>query len=71
LALNLGSRTWEDFQKGLTLLVGKTAWTRGTWDFGPDDQRLWNSIQNTPTHTSALAHYLLREMRKSLKTRIE
>ena len=71
LALNLGSRSWEDFQKGLSLIVGKTAWTSGSWEFGSDDHRIWNSIQNTPTHTSALAHYLLREMRKSLKTRIE
>lgn len=71
LALNLGSRTWEDFQKGLAPVVGKTAWTSGTWDFGPDDQRIWNSIQNTPSHASALAHYLMRVMRDSLRTRVE
>jgi DGQHR domain-containing protein len=71
LALNLGLRTWEEFQKGLSPLVGKTAWTNGTWNFGLDDQRIWNSIQNTPTHTSALTHYLLREMRNSLKSRTE
>jgi DGQHR domain-containing protein len=69
LALNLGSRTWEDFQKGLAPIVGKTAWTSGTWEFGQDDQRIWNSIQNTPSHASALAHYLMRVMRDSLRTR--
>jgi DGQHR domain-containing protein len=69
LALNLGSRTWEDFQKGLAPLVGKTAWTSGTWVFGQDDQRIWNSIQNTPSDASTLAHYLMRVMRDSLRTR--
>jgi hypothetical protein len=69
LALNLGSRTWEDFQKGLAPIVGKTAWTSGTWEFGPDDQRIWNSIQNTPSHASVLAHYLMRTMRDSLRNR--
>lgn len=68
LALNLGSRTWEDFQKGLAPLVGKTAWTSGTWEFGQGDQRIWNSIQNTPSDTSTLAHYLMRVMRESLRS---
>jgi DGQHR domain-containing protein len=71
LALNLGSRTWEDFQIGLAPIVGKAAWTSGTWDFGQGDQRVWNSIQNTPSDASALAHYLMRVMRDSLRKRIE
>lgn len=71
LALNLGARTWEEFQKGMAPLVGKTAWTAGTWEFGQDDHRIWNSIQNTPNHTSGLTHYLMRVMRDSLRTRIE
>lgn len=67
LALSQGSRTWEDFQKGLAPLVEKTAWTSGTWEFGQGDQRIWNSIQNTPTDSSTLAHYLMRVMRDSLR----
>lgn len=69
LALNLGSRTWEDFQKGLAPIVEKTAWTSGIWNFGQGDQRAWNSIQNTPSDTSVLAHYLMRIMRDSLRVR--
>jgi hypothetical protein len=37
-----------EFQAGLQTLKGKTAWTSGVWDFGPDNQRPWNSIQNVP-----------------------
>lgn len=69
LALNLGSRTWEDFQKGLAPIVGKTAWTSGIWEFGQGDQRIWNSIQNTPNDISALVHYLMKVMRDSLRAR--
>lgn len=67
LALSQGSRTWEDFQKGLAPLVGKTAWIDGVWDFSPGDQRAWNSIQNTPGDIMTLAHYLMRVMRNSFK----
>ncbi len=68
LALSLGSRTWEDFQKGLAPIVGKTAWTSGTWEFAQGDHRAWNSIQNTPSDITALTHYLLRVLRESLRS---
>lgn len=67
LALNLGSRTWEDFQKGLAPIVGKTAWTNGTWEFAKGDHRAWNSLQNTPSDITALTHYLLRVLRESFR----
>lgn len=67
LALSQGSRTWEEFQKGLAPVVGKTAWTDGTWDFSPGDQRAWNAIQNTPADIMTLAHYLMRVMRHSFR----
>ena len=67
LALSQGSRTWEDFQKGLAPVVGKTAWTNGTWEFAKGDHRTWNSIQNTPNDITTLAHYLLRMLREALK----
>jgi hypothetical protein len=68
LALSLGARTWEEFQKGLAPIVGKTAWTSGTWEFSQGDNRAWNSIQNTPTDITTLSHYLLRVMRDSLRS---
>jgi DGQHR domain-containing protein len=67
LALTQGSRTWEEFQKGLAPIVGKTAWTSGTWEFAEGDHRIWNSIQNTPNHITTLSHYLMRVMRDSLR----
>lgn len=67
LALSQGARTWEDFQKGLAPIVGKTAWTEGVWDFSPGDQRAWNAIQNTPGDIMTLAHFLMRVMRNSFR----
>ncbi len=34
-----------EFQAGLQALKGKIAWTAGVWNFGPDNQRPWNSIR--------------------------
>jgi DGQHR domain-containing protein len=68
LTLSLGARTWEEFQKGLVPIIGKTAWTSGTWEFAQGDHRAWNSIQNTPTDITTLSHYLLRVMRDSLRS---
>lgn len=67
LALNQGLRTWEEFQRGLAPILGKTAWVEGTWEFGQGDIRPWNSIQNTPNDIMTLAHYLMRIMRDSLR----
>lgn len=39
------------------------AWTSGTWDFGPDQTRRWNGIQNTPNDIRLLTNYLLRQLR--------
>ncbi|MGQ4617850.1 DGQHR domain-containing protein DpdB [Nocardia sp. R7R-8] len=35
-----------------------TAWTGGTWDLGPEDQRRWNSLQNTPNDIKLLTNVL-------------
>lgn len=70
LALNQGLRTWEEFQQGLVPIVGKTAWISGTWEFGGEDIRPWNSIQNTPNDIMTLAHYLIRIMRESLRAKL-
>ncbi|MEN6440774.1 MAG: DGQHR domain-containing protein DpdB [Syntrophobacter sp.] len=55
----------DDFEKGLRLLEGKTAWTEGVWEFGPDDRRKWDSIQYVPKDTRQLAQYLVSTVKKS------
>ncbi|MFI5509092.1 DGQHR domain-containing protein DpdB [Mycobacterium sp. NPDC051804] len=40
------------------------AWTEGTWDLGPEDQRRWNSLQNTPNDIKLLTNTLLRKLDK-------
>ncbi|UPK63593.1 DGQHR domain-containing protein [Rhodococcus pyridinivorans] len=39
------------------------AWTGGVWDLGPDDQRRWNSLQNTPNDVKLLTNVFLRVIR--------
>lgn len=39
------------------------AWTTGTWDFGSDQVRRWNGIQNTPNDVRLLTGHLLRALR--------
>lgn len=39
------------------------AWTGGVWDLGPDDQRRWNSLQNTPNDVKLLTNVFLRAIR--------
>lgn len=53
----------DDFEKGLRFLEGKTAWTKGVWEFGLDDQRKWDSIQYVPRDTRQLAQYLVSTVR--------
>jgi DGQHR domain-containing protein len=52
------------FEKGLGFLEGKTAWTQGAWQFGPDDQRKWDSIQYVPKDTRQLAQYLVSTIKR-------
>lgn len=47
------------FQADLEKLANICRWTYGYWEFGPGAQRKWNEIQNTPTDTRILSHYLL------------
>jgi DGQHR domain-containing protein len=39
------------------------AWTSGTWDFGSEQIRRWNGIQNTPNDVRLLTGHLLRALR--------
>ena len=50
--------------KHLSDLSDVTAWSSGTWDLGPDDQRRWNGLQNTPNDIKLLTNSLLRQLRQ-------
>ena len=49
-----------DLHERLCDMRPHTFWTSGNWPFGPDDQRKWNTLQNTPSDVRALTNYLLR-----------
>lgn len=38
------------------------AWASGTWDLGPEDQRRWNGLQNTPNDIKLLTNTLIRTL---------
>lgn len=63
------ARTWSDFQKGLTCLEGRTAWSSGQWDFGNGDIRHWKALNVTGTDISALARYLDGIVRRDVRAR--
>lgn len=44
-------------------LAEDCAWTSGTWEFGGDQVRRWNGIQNTPNDLKLLTSHLLRALR--------
>jgi len=69
LALLDGARSWQDFAKGLSCLVGRTAWTSGQWDFGNGDHRHWKSVQNVNRDIVSLGQYLNTIVRKDVKAR--
>lgn len=49
----------------LERLYNFAAWTSGTWNLAPDDQRRWNSLQNTPNDIKLLTNLLLRAVKAS------
>jgi len=50
-----------DFAADLQRLAPICRWTSGSWQFGPDHQRRWNDLQNTPRDIQLLTNYLLFE----------
>lgn len=52
-----------DLDRTLEGLRGTCAWTEGAWDFGRDQKRRWNDIQNTPNDVRVLTNHLLRHLR--------
>ena len=63
------ARTESDFLAGLDGLVDIVAWTGGVWEFGEDNRRPWNSLQNIPRDYMELSHFLLRELRRTQQKR--
>jgi hypothetical protein len=49
-------------ERRLEALCDVTAWMSGAWDLGPDDQRRWNSLQNTPNDIKLLTNVLIRAL---------
>ena len=53
--------TETDFADDLGRLKATCHWTSGSWQFGPDHQRRWNELQNTPKDIQLLTNHLLLE----------
>jgi DGQHR domain-containing protein len=51
------------FQADLEPLKSVCRWTSGVWDFGPDTQRKWNQVQNTPGDVRLLSSFLTTQYR--------
>jgi DGQHR domain-containing protein len=62
------ARSVEEFREGLECLKGKTAWTRGEWNF-EDEVRRWNSLQNVNRDVALLKHYLVGLIKVDLRKR--
>lgn len=62
-----GTSTKEAFAEGLALIKGRTAWIDGQWDFGEDDVRKWDSIQNVARDTRQLSQYLVGEYKRVVR----
>lgn len=64
----LGATQPKDFEAALEALSEVTAWTSGSWNFSDTDQRPWNGIQNTSSDIDLLANYLVREVRRVIRS---
>lgn len=56
-----GAKTKGSFMEEMALIKDRTAWTDGQWDFGDNDVRKWNSIQNVARDIRQLSQYLVSE----------
>lgn len=62
------STTIDSFKEGLRPLVGKTAWTEGSWRFSNDEVVPWNRIEVTPRQYQQLAEHLVGLIRRESKS---
>lgn len=56
----------DQFSAGLRPLVGRTSWTKGSWDFGVE-MRSWDSIQNVPRDVRQLSMYLVQVVKRGAR----
>ncbi|AWV19822.1 hypothetical protein A3862_29725 (plasmid) [Methylobacterium sp. XJLW] len=59
-----GAEDRTEFAAGLRPLVGRTAWTSGTWRFD-DEIRTWNGLQNVPADLRKLSLHLVDVLRRA------
>ena len=69
LYFSMHARGVEDFKEGLSLLLGRTAWTSGEWDFG-DRKMRWNDLQNLNRDWIALSNYLIAVIKRSQREKL-
>lgn len=65
-----GARDRSSFARGLSVLKGRTAWTRGSWRFSDTEIVPWNAVQNVQRHIMALAHHLVTLLKRSNVSRV-
>ena len=51
-----------EIESKLATLAKICSWTHGTWNFGENDRRRWNGLQNTPSDIRMLTNYLVRRL---------
>jgi DGQHR domain-containing protein len=56
--------TQEEFVSHLEPLIPVCQWTEGYWEFGPENRRQWNELQNKSNDINLLANYLLVQYRQ-------
>ena len=59
----------NDFVVDLGYISEICHWTSGTWQFGPQYQRRWDDLQNTPRDIQLLTTYLLSEYKERVTGR--
>jgi DGQHR domain-containing protein len=56
-----------DLDQAIRRLTDVVAWTSGTWRLGPNDERRWNAVQNTPNDVRMLSNLLVRASKLALR----
>lgn len=51
---------YDEFRADLEIIKDHCRWTDGYWDFGLDEKRRWNTIQNTSNDIQSLSKHLTR-----------
>ena len=62
--------TTEQFALGMQPLTDYTAWTSGEWQFGDNETRPWNGLQNLHRDIQLLASFLTRALKRAERAKI-